>query len=220
MSFREFPQGFTWGAATAAYQIEGGWDADGKGESIWDRYSHQPYNVANADTGDVAADHYHRWQDDVRLMQDLGLKSYRFSISWPRIFPQGKGAPNPLGLGFYDRLVDALLAAGIQPNATLYHWDLPQALQDQGGWLNRDCTDWFAAYAEQVFRRLGDRVTYWSTINEPWVAGFVGYAFGAMLQGWQTSPTPTRQSITCCWRTAKPSRHTGLEATPARSASC
>ena len=133
MSFREFPQGFTWGAATSAYQIEGGWDADGKGESIWDRYSHQPYNVANAETGDVAADHYHRWQEDVDLMRRLGLKSYRFSISWPRIFPQGKGAPNPLGLAFYDRLVDELLANGISPMATLYHWDLPWEVYTQGG---------------------------------------------------------------------------------------
>jgi beta-glucosidase len=133
-----FPPGFVWGAATASYQIEGGWQADGKGESIWDRFSHTPGKVENGDTGDVACDHYHRWREDVALMQELGIQAYRFSISWPRVLPNGRGPANSAGLDFYDQLVDGLLAAGIQPYVTLYHWDLPQALQDLGGWGNRD----------------------------------------------------------------------------------
>ncbi|HMR67424.1 MAG TPA: family 1 glycosylhydrolase, partial [Anaerolineae bacterium] len=143
MSLRKFPDGFLWGAATAAYQIEGAWNEDGKGESIWDRFSHSPYRVANGDTGDVACDHYHRMPEDVALMKELGLKTYRFSISWPRVLPEGRGTANEKGLAFYDRLVDQLLEAGLVPNATLYHWDLPQALQDKGGWPNRDSVGWF-----------------------------------------------------------------------------
>ena len=134
MSLRQFPENFLWGAATAAYQIEGAWNEDGKGESIWDRFCRLPYRVVNGDTGDTACDHYHLWQQDVAMMQSLNLKAYRFSISWPRVLPLGKGPVNARGLDFYDRLVDALLRAGIQPNATLNHWDLPQALQDRGGW--------------------------------------------------------------------------------------
>ena len=179
----QFPQNFTWGAATAAYQIEGAWNEDGKGESIWDRFSHSPYRVLNGDTGDVACDHYHRMPEDVTMMKELGLKSYRFSISWPRVLPQGRGAVNQKGLDFYDRLVDNLLAAGIVPNATLYHWDLPQALQEQGGWPNRDSADWFADYARIMFDKLGDRVPMWATHNEPWVVAFIGHAFGDFAPG-------------------------------------
>jgi beta-glucosidase len=183
MSEYGFPQGFLWGAATAAYQIEGAWNEDGKGESIWDRFVRLPYRVLGGDRGDVACDHYHRMPQDVDLMRELGLQSYRFSISWPRVLPQGKGAVNEQGLDFYDRLVDHLLASGITPNATLYHWDLPQALQDAGGWPNRESADWFADYAHVVFERLGDRVALWSTHNEPWVAAFIGYAWGAHAPG-------------------------------------
>ena len=178
-----FPSDFIWGAATASYQIEGAWDADGKGESIWDRFSHTPGKVQDGDTGDVACDHYHRYREDIALMRQLGLKAYRFSIAWPRVLPTGRGAVNPAGLDFYDRLVDALLAANIQPFVTLYHWDLPQALQDLGGWPNRDLCGWFADYAALVVRRLGDRVTRWMTFNEPWVSAFLGYYMGVHAPG-------------------------------------
>jgi beta-glucosidase len=178
-----FPEGFVWGAATASYQIEGGATEDGRGESIWDRFSHTPGKVLNGDTGDVADDHYHRWPQDIQLMTFLGLKAYRFSIAWPRIIPDGIGAVNRAGLDFYDRLVDGLLAAGIEPFVTLYHWDLPQSLQDKGGWPNRDVVGWFADYAAVVSRRLGDRVRRWITHNEPWVASFLGYATGEHAPG-------------------------------------
>ncbi len=180
-----FPDDFLWGAATAAYQIEGGWNADGKGESIWDRFCHTPDHIENGDTGDVACDHYHRWREDVALMQRLGLSAYRFSVSWPRVIPAGRGAVNPPGLDFYDRLVDALLAAGIQPFLTLYHWDLPQALQDMGGWGARDTCGYFADYADRLARRLGDRVRHWATFNEPWVVAFVGHQYGWHAPGLQ-----------------------------------
>jgi beta-glucosidase len=183
MSFRQFPADFLWGAATAAYQIEGAWKEDGKGESIWDRFSHTPGKIENNDTGDIACDHYHRMPDDVALMQKLGLTSYRFSVSWPRVLPEGRGQVNTKGLAFYDRLVDRLLEAGIAPNVTLNHWDFPQALQDKGGWPNRDSTAWFADYAQIMFDALGDRVTFWSTHNEPWVAAFLGFAFGQFAPG-------------------------------------
>lgn len=183
MSLQQFPAGFLWGAATAAYQIEGAWNEDGKGESIWDRFSHSPYRVLNNDTGDVACDHYHRMPQDVTLMKELGLKTYRFSIAWPRVLPQGRGAANQKGLDFYEQLVDNLLAAGLVPNATLNHWDFPQALQDQGGWPNRDSIDWFADYARLMFDRLGDRVTMWATHNEPWVIAFLGHAWADMAPG-------------------------------------
>lgn len=183
MSLQQFPDGFLWGAATAAYQIEGAWHEDGKGESIWDRFAHSPDRVLNGDTGDVACDHYHRMPDDVKMMQALGLQTYRFSISWPRVVPAGRGAVNEKGLDFYDRLVDTLLAAGLTPNATLNHWDFPQALQDLGGWPNRDATDWFADYARLMFDRLGDRVAMWATHNEPWVISFLGHALGEFAPG-------------------------------------
>lgn len=178
-----FPQGFVWGAATASYQIEGGWDADGKGESIWDRFCRTPGNVANGASGDTSCDHYHRWPADIELLRSLNLGAYRFSISWPRILPDGVGRVNPAGLDFYDRLVDGLLAAGVTPYATLHHWDLPQALQDRGGWATRDTATAFAEYATIVAERLGDRVDNWWTINEPWVIAVVGHEWGLHAPG-------------------------------------
>jgi beta-glucosidase len=178
-----FPDGFLWGAATSSYQIEGAWDADGKGESIWDRFCHTPGKIQGGDTGDVACDHYHRWAEDVALMREMGLPAYRFSISWPRVIPAGQGAANLPGLDFYDRLVDALLEANIQPFPTLYHWDLPQALHERGSWGSRDLCGYFADYAALVARRLGDRVRRWATFNEPWVVAFIGYGKGEHAPG-------------------------------------
>lgn len=178
-----FPDGFLWGAATSAYQIEGAWNEDGKGESVWDRFAHRPFNVENGVTGDIACDHYHRLAEDVALMKDLGLQAYRFSVSWPRVLPNGRGKVNARGLGFYDRLVDALLSAGIRPVVTLYHWDFPQALQELGGWPNPSSPDWFADYASVVFRKLGDRVPLWITHNEPWCGAFLGYGSGHHAPG-------------------------------------
>jgi beta-glucosidase len=175
--------GFKWGAATAAFQIEGATKADGRGESIWDRFAAAPGNVANGDTGDPACEHYYRWRDDVDLMQSLGLQSYRFSIAWPRIQPTGRGPANQKGLDFYRRLVEALLARGIAPLATLYHWDLPQALEDQGGWPSRDVVERFVEYAQIVYAELGDVVHDWLTHNEPWVTSFLGYAHGIKAPG-------------------------------------
>ncbi|WP_067172816.1 GH1 family beta-glucosidase [Microtetraspora niveoalba] len=178
-----FPDGFVWGAATAAYQIEGACDEDGRGSSIWDGFSRLPGKVADGHTGDVACDHYHRYADDVRLMAGLGLRAYRFSVAWPRVLPTGSGPVNPLGLDFYDRLVDELLAHGVTPYPTLYHWDLPQALEDMGGWTSRDVAYRFADYATAVHARLGDRVRTWTTLNEPWVAAFLGYCSGVHAPG-------------------------------------
>lgn len=183
MSTKYFPKDFLWGAATASYQIEGSPLADGAGSSIWHRFSHTPGNILNGDTGDVAADHYRRYKEDIALMKEMGLKGYRFSIAWPRIYPYGKGKINVKGMDFYDRLVDELLEAGITPFITLYHWDLPATLQDLGGWANRDIACWFADYADYMFQRLGDRVENWSTLNEPWVVAFVGHLFGEHAPG-------------------------------------
>jgi beta-glucosidase len=178
-----FPADFVWGAATASYQIEGAVHEDGRGESIWDRFCRIPGKIENADTGDVAADHYHRWAEDIGLLRQLGLGAYRFSIAWPRIFPEGTGQVNEAGLAWYERLVDALVDAGLQPWVTLYHWDLPQALQDRGGWASRDTVDAFVSYADTVARRLGDRVASWITHNEPWVVAFVGNYQGRHAPG-------------------------------------
>jgi beta-glucosidase len=178
-----FPDSFLWGASTSAYQIEGSPLADGAGPSIWQRFAHTPGRTANGDTGDIACDHYHRFRDDVKLMRELGLDAYRFSISWSRILPDGTGRVNQRGLDFYEQLVDALLAANIRPNATLFHWDLPAALDDRGGWLNRDVADWFGDYASIVFARLGDRVPMWATLNEPWVVTDGGYLHGVLAPG-------------------------------------
>jgi len=182
-----FPPDFTWGAATAAYQIEGAASVGGRGESIWDRFTSIPGNIANGDTGEVACDSYHRYSEDVRLMRELGLDAYRFSISWPRVLPDGRGRPNQDGLDFYDRLVDELLANGIEPYPTLYHWDLPQALEDRGGWPRRDTVDAFVEYVHAVSARLGDRVTHWITHNEPWVASWLGYGSGEHAPGRRSS---------------------------------
>ncbi len=179
----KFPEGFKWGVATASYQIEGSPLADGAGPSIWHRFSHTPGTTYNGDTGDIACDHYRRYKEDVALMKKLGVKAYRFSIAWPRVFPQGKGKLNLKGMDFYDRLVDELMNAGIEPFITLYHWDLPAALQDEGGWLNRDIANWFANYSDFVFQKLGDRVKHWITLNEPWVTAFVGHLFGEHAPG-------------------------------------
>ncbi|WCN79696.1 GH1 family beta-glucosidase [Micromonospora sp. LH3U1] len=180
-----FPDNFGWGAATSAYQIEGAAKEDGRGESVWDTFSRVPGRTRNGDTGDVAADHYHRYAEDLDLMRDLGLRSYRFSISWPRIQPDGTGAPNQRGLDFYRRLVDGLLERGITPMATLFHWDTPQALQDAGGWESRDTAHRFADYADAVFRALGDRVPAWLTINEPKTVVQNGYLIGHHAPGRQ-----------------------------------
>ncbi len=179
-----FPPGFLWGAATASYQIEGAVSEGGRGESIWDRFSHTPGNIEADATGDIADDHYHRSGADIDLMAELGLTAYRFSIAWPRLFPDGGGQLNQAGLDFYQRLVDRLLERGIVPMATLYHWDLPQALQDrQGGWVARDTASRFADYATAVFGALGDRVGHWVTLNEPWVSSFLGYHEGRHAPG-------------------------------------
>jgi beta-glucosidase len=178
-----FPEKFVWGAATASYQIEGAVKEDGRGQSIWDTFSHTPGNVADGDNGDVACDHYHRYKDDVGLMRELRLGAYRFSVAWPRVQPDGAGPINPRGLAFYDKLVDELLAAEISPYVTLYHWDLPQALEDQGGWTNRDTAYRFAEYAQAVHDKLGDRVGDWTTLNEPWVSAFLGYGNGVHAPG-------------------------------------
>ena len=178
-----FPDGFLWGAATSAYQIEGSPLADGAGVSNWHRFSHTPGRTANNETGDLACDHYRRSAEDVALMRELGLTAYRFSLAWGRILPSGRGAVNRAGLAFYDRLVDQLLAAGIAPVTTLYHWDLPAALDEAGGWLNRDIAGWFAEYAELAVRALGDRVAMWTTLNEPWVVADGGYLFGKLAPG-------------------------------------
>lgn len=184
---RRFPSGFAWGAATASYQIEGAVHEDGRGTSIWDTFVHTPGRVFDDDTGDVACDHYHRYAEDVKLLNELGATHYRFSLAWPRLQPDGRGALRAEGLDFYQRLLDRLLEVGIEPWVTLYHWDLPQALEDAGGWPERSTADRFAEYAARVHERLGDRVEYWSTLNEPYCSAFVGYAEGRHAPG-RTEP--------------------------------
>jgi len=179
----EFPRDFLWGTATSAYQVEGSPLADGAGPSIWQRFTHTPHLVLDGATGDVACDHYRRYLDDVALMRSLGTNAYRFSVSWSRVMPHGRGTVNAAGLDFYERLVDALLASGIEPMVTLYHWDLPAALDDRGGWLNPDVAKWFADYASVMFRRLDGRVKLWATLNEPWVITDGGYLYGALAPG-------------------------------------
>ena len=178
-----FPPSFQWGVATSSYQIEGAVNEDGRAPSIWDTFSHQPGNVDSDDTGDVACDHYHRWQSDLDMIKGLGVDAYRFSIAWPRVQPAGSGAWNPLGLGFYDRLTDGLLERGIAPHVTLYHWDLPQALQDKGGWASRETAQRFAEYAQVIAERLGDRAVSFATHNEPWVTATLGNHTGLFAPG-------------------------------------
>ncbi len=191
---RTFPNGFIWGSATASYQIEGGVAEGGRGASIWDTFSHTPGRVLNGDTGDVAADHYHRWPQDLDLMRDLGLQAYRFSIAWPRVQPTGSGAFNQEGISFYSALVDGLLERGVDPVVTLYHWDMPQELEDAGGWPERATAQRFADYAERMARALGDRVKIWTTINEPWCAAFLGYGSGVHAPG-RTEPAAALAAV-------------------------
>ncbi|WP_405913911.1 GH1 family beta-glucosidase [Streptomyces sp. NBC_00963] len=181
--YNSLPADFTWGVATAAYQIEGAVAEDGRSPSIWDTFSHLPGKIDNADNGDVACDHYHRWREDIGLMKQLGVDAYRFSVAWPRVVPGGDGPVNEKGLAFYDRLVDGLLEAGITPFPTLYHWDLPQTLQDRGGWPARETAEHFAEYAAVVARRLGDRVKDWTTLNEPLCSSWIGHLEGRMAPG-------------------------------------
>src|SRR5215471_6109276 len=183
MNANSLPADFLWGAATAAYQIEGAAREDGRGESVWDRFSATPGKVRGGDTGEIACDFYHRYRDDVQLMRELGLDAFRFSISWPRVFPEGRGKVNTAGLDFYDRLVDALLEQQIEPFATLFHWDTPQTLEDAGGWPVRPTAEAFVEYAEAVAVRLGDRVRFWITHNEPWVVAWIGHAWGEHAPG-------------------------------------
>ncbi|MFM8367901.1 MAG: glycoside hydrolase family 1 protein, partial [Chloroflexota bacterium] len=185
MTIYKFPHNFLWGAASAAYQVEGAWNEDGKGESIWDRFSHTPGKINDGNTADIACDHYHRYEEDIALMREIGLKAYRFSTSWSRVLPTGRGRINPKGLDFYDRLVDRLCAANIEPLLTLYHWDLPQALQDEGGWDNRNTAHAFADYTALMVKRLGDRVNYWTTFNEPSVITFIGFLTGEHAPGFK-----------------------------------
>jgi beta-glucosidase len=178
-----FPSDFVWGAATASYQIEGATHEDGRGESVWDRFCATPGKVRSGDNGDIACDFFHRYRDDVKLMKELGLDAFRFSIAWPRVLPNGRGEVNQAGLDFYDRLVDELLANGIEPFATLFHWDSPQALEAAGGWRARETAEAFVEYAEAVAGRLGDRVRHWITHNEPWVYAWIGNAWGKHAPG-------------------------------------
>jgi beta-glucosidase len=187
-----FPAGFVWGAATSAYQIEGAAGEDGRGPSIWDTFARTPGRVAGGHTGEVAADHYHRYRQDTALMADLGLGAYRFSVAWPRVQPDGRGPVNQAGLDFYRRLADSLLERGVEPWITLYHWDLPQALQDRGGWAGREVVDRFVEYAAAVYAALSDRVANWTTLNEPWCAAFLGHAAGIHAPGLQDPATAVR----------------------------
>jgi beta-glucosidase len=207
-----FPADFAWGAATAAFQIEGATTADGRGESIWDRFARTPGKVHNGDTGDPACDHYNRWQEDLDLIASLGLRAYRFSVSWPRIQPSGRGPANQRGLDFYRRLVVGLRERGISPLVTLYHWDLPQALEDEGGWASRDVAERFAEYAELVFDGLGDLVEDWTTHNEPYVTSFLGYALGTKAPGatdWQRALRASHHVLLSHGRVVRAFRETG-----------
>jgi beta-glucosidase len=190
---RNFPQGFLWGSATASYQVEGAVNEDGRGPSIWDTFSHTPGKTNNGDTGDVADDHYHRYKEDVQLMKALGLKTYRFSVAWPRVYPQGTGTPNPKGLDFYNRLVDELLANNIQPYCTLFHWDLPQALEDKGGWQSGSTSEAFATYAGYVAQHLSDRVSHFMTLNEMSSFVDIGYKEGRHAPGLKLPPAGVNQ---------------------------
>ncbi len=180
---RNFPDDFVWGTATASYQIEGAVAEDGRGASIWDTFAHTPGKIADGQTGDMADDHYHRYAEDLAILADLGMNAYRFSIAWPRILPAGTGKPNPAGVDFYRRVAETCLQHGITPYATLYHWDLPQPLEDAGGWLNRDVAERFADYAAVTAEALGDVIQHWITLNEPWCSAFLGYASGVHAPG-------------------------------------
>ncbi len=191
---RSFPDAFLWGSATASYQIEGGVHEGGRGPSIWDTYSHTPGKTLGGDNGDVADDHYHRWREDIGHIKDLGLHAYRFSIAWPRVQPGGSGEFNPAGIAFYSDLLDGLIAAGVQPVVTLYHWDLPQELEDAGGWTNRETAYAFADYARKMAQEFGDRVHTWTTLNEPWCSAYLGYGSGVHAPG-RTDPEAALQAV-------------------------
>ncbi|KAA9005368.1 beta-glucosidase [Paenibacillus spiritus] len=209
----QYPADFVWGAATAAYQVEGAYQEGGRGLSIWDTFSREPGKVWNGDNGDVACDSYHRFREDIALMKELGLKAYRFSVAWPRIYPNGRGEVNAEGLAFYDAFIDELVAAGIEPVCTLYHWDLPQALQDEGGWENRDTIAAFADYAETLFRRYGDRIAKWFTINEPWCASFLSNYHGEHAPGnrnLQTAVTVSHHLMLAHGAAVRRFRETGI----------
>ncbi len=200
MTLRKFPEGFVWGAATASYQIEGAATEDGRGTSIWDTFSHTPGKVHNGDTGDVANDHYHRWKDDVQLLKNLNVSAYRLSVAWSRILPQGRGTVNEAGVDFYSSLIDELLENGITPYITLYHWDLPQTLQDEGGWLRRGIVDDYVEYVDVITGALGDRVKNWFTFNEPWVFTWLGYVMGVHAPGLTSnSPAPALTATHHCY---------------------
>ena len=192
MAVLRFPERFVWGTATSAYQIEGAWDEDGRSPSHWDTFAHTPGNTRNGENGNVACDHYHRWPEDVALMASLGMQAYRFSVSWPRILPNGGSQINQKGLDHYDKLVDGLLAAGIRPFVTLYHWELPQTLQNLGGWPERQIVDHFVSLADVVSRRLGDRVKNWITHNEPWCTSMLSHQVGLHAPGWKNWPAALR----------------------------
>jgi beta-glucosidase len=196
MAILTFPDGFLWGAATSAYQIEGAWNEDGKAPSIWDEFSHRSGKVTNNENGDVACDHYHRWREDLDLLARLGVKAYRFSVSWPRVIPAGRGPVNRPGLDFYDRLVDGLLERGIEPFPTLFHYDLPMALHQKGGWPERDTASAFGEYAQVLAHCLGDRVEWWITINEPMVIAVMGYLTGHHAPGRHSPRAMTRAAHT------------------------
>lgn len=207
-----FPDGFLWGAATSAYQIEGSPLADGAGPSIWHRFVHTPGQTVLGETGDIACDHYNMYRADIQLMRSLGLQAYRFSVAWGRVFPDGTGRINEAGLGFYERLVDGLLEAGVEPLATLYHWDLPAALDDRGGWLNPDIANWFADYADTMYERLDGRVKKWATLNEPWVITDGGYLHGALAPGHENlfeTPIVSRNLMLAHGAAVKRYRETG-----------
>jgi beta-glucosidase len=190
----KFPEGFLWGVSTSAYQVEGAVDDDGRGQSIWDTFTHTPGKIDGGGTGDVACDHYRRWREDVDLLTELNVNAYRFSLAWPRLFPSGSGRMEPRGLAHYDRLIDTLLERGIEPVVTLYHWDLPQALEDEGGWLSRDTIERFAEYAQACYEAYADRVKWWLTINEPWIVGLLGYLHGIHAPGFKDD---VRGEATC-----------------------
>jgi beta-glucosidase len=216
-----FPADFVWGAATAAYQIEGAAREDGRGPSTWDVFCTRPNAVFEGHTGEVACDHYHRYREDIALMKEVGLEAYRFSVSWSRVLPDGRGQVNAAGLAFYDRLVDRLLEAGIRPFCTLFHWDLPQALQQRGGFVNRDVADWFADYARLLGERLGDRVKLWVTQNEPQCYIGFGLGSGTHAPGLRLdfSDTPSRRTTRCALR-GRPCAHCAARFPMRASATC
>jgi beta-glucosidase len=215
MANYQFPDGFEWGTATASYQIEGGWNEDGKGESIWDRFSHTPGHINDNSDGDVACDFYHRYEEDIRIVKDLGLKVYRFSISWPRIFPDGTGAVNEKGIEFYRKVLKCLHDNGIKAAVTMYHWDLPQKLQDRGGWANREIVGWFEAYVKVLYEKLGDLVDYWITLNEPYCSSIIGYWLGEQAPGYHDysmALAVVHHLLLCHGTAVKEYRKTGLKA--------